>query len=66
VQLRPNDGNTLYNATCVYGILGRKADALDMLARAIKAGYAIFDWVKRDPDLAGIKDDPEFQRLTRV
>jgi non-specific serine/threonine protein kinase len=66
VQLRPNDGNTLYNATCVYGILGRKADALDMLARAIKAGYANFDWVKRDPDLAGIKDDPEFQRLTRV
>jgi tetratricopeptide (TPR) repeat protein len=66
VQLRPNDGNTLYNATCVYGILDRKADALEMLARAIKAGYANFDWVKRDPDLAGIKDDPEFQRLTRV
>jgi non-specific serine/threonine protein kinase len=65
VQLRPNDGNTLYNATCVYGILDRKADALEMLARAIKAGYANFDWVKRDPDLAGIKDDPEFQRLTR-
>jgi non-specific serine/threonine protein kinase len=66
VQLRPNDGNTLYNATCVYGILNRKADALEMLARAIKSGYANFDWVKRDPDLAGIKDDPEFQRLTRV
>ncbi len=28
VHLRPNDGNTLYNATCVYGILGRKAEAL--------------------------------------
>jgi non-specific serine/threonine protein kinase len=63
VDLRPNDGNTLYNATCVYGVLGRPEDALDMLRRALKAGYANYDWVKRDPDLALLRDNPEFQEL---
>jgi tetratricopeptide (TPR) repeat protein len=63
VQLRPDDGNTLYNATCVYGVLGRTEEALQMLQRAITAGYANVDWVRRDPDLACLKDHPEFQRL---
>jgi len=63
VRLRPDDGNTLYNATCVYGILGMKAEALETLRRAIKSGYANFDWVRRDPDLLCLKDDPEFQQL---
>jgi serine/threonine protein kinase/Tfp pilus assembly protein PilF len=63
VHLRPDDGNTLYNATCVYGILARPAEALDMLRRAIKAGYANFDWVRRDPDLTLLQADPEFRKL---
>jgi serine/threonine protein kinase/Flp pilus assembly protein TadD len=63
IQLRPDDGNTLYNATCVYGILGRKAEALETLRRAFQAGYGNYDWVKRDPDLTCIRDDPEFKQL---
>ena len=63
VHLRPEDGNTLYNAACVYGILERPADALEMLRRAIKSGYANFDWVRRDPDLTLLRDNSEFQEL---
>jgi non-specific serine/threonine protein kinase len=63
VHLRPDDGNTLYNATCVYGVLGRADEALDMLRRALKAGYANFDWVRRDPDLAILRDRPDFKQL---
>jgi serine/threonine protein kinase/Flp pilus assembly protein TadD len=66
IRLRPADGNTLYNATCVYGILGRSADALAMLRRAIEAGYANFDWVRRDPDLALLQADPEFRTLVGI
>ncbi|HYN06233.1 MAG TPA: protein kinase [Vicinamibacterales bacterium] len=63
VHLRPDDGNTLYNAACVYGVLGRSADALEMLRRAVKAGYANFDWVRRDPDLALLREDAGFKEL---
>jgi serine/threonine protein kinase/Flp pilus assembly protein TadD len=63
IRLRPGDGNTLYNATCVYGVLGRADEALKMLRRAIEAGYGNFDWVRRDPDLALLHDNPEFEKL---
>ncbi len=64
VALRPNDTNVLYNAACTYGILQRKKEALEMVRKAIAAGYANPEWTARDPDLACIRDDPEFQRLT--
>jgi len=63
VALRPNDGNILYNAACTYGILGKKADALDTLKKAIKAGYGNLNWVAKDSDLDCLHDDPEFQKL---
>ena len=63
VTLRPDDANVLYNAACTYGIMGRKAEALDMLRKALEAGYGNRDWAARDPDLACLHDDPEFRRL---
>jgi non-specific serine/threonine protein kinase len=65
VHMRPDDGNTLYNAACVLGVLGRKSETLDMLRRALAAGYANYDWVQRDPDLAIVHDDPDFKALVR-
>lgn len=63
VALRPSDSNVLYNSACTYGILQRKAEALDMIRRAKQAGYSTWDWARRDPDLTCLHDDPEFQRL---
>jgi len=63
VALRPNDGNTLYNAACTYGVLRRKADALETLKKAIKAGYGNLNWASRDADLDCLHDDPEFRQL---
>jgi non-specific serine/threonine protein kinase len=63
IALRPNDSSTLYNAACVYGLLAKKEDALAALKKAGEAGYGNWDWVVRDPDLACLRDDPEFQRL---
>jgi len=63
VALRPDDGNTLYNAACAYGILQRKEAALEMLRKAIGAGYSNVDWWANDPDLACLHDDPEFHKL---
>ena len=63
VALRPNDGNTLYNAACTYGGLNKKAEALDMLKRAIAAGYGNLNWAARDTDLECLHGDPEFRKL---
>jgi len=63
VALRPNDGNTLYNAACTYGCLKMKTEALQTLKRAIAAGYGNLNWASRDPDLNCLHDDAEFQKL---
>lgn len=63
VALRPNDGNTLYNAACTFGVLHRKPEALDMLKKAVAAGYGNLNWAARDSDLDGLHDDVEFCKL---
>jgi serine/threonine protein kinase/Flp pilus assembly protein TadD len=63
VALRPNDSLVLYNAACTYGALGRKSEAFAMLRRAKQAGYASLDWIRQDPDLFSLHDDPEFDTL---
>jgi non-specific serine/threonine protein kinase len=63
VALRPNDGNTLYNAACTYGILKSKAKALEMVKKALAAGWDNLNWAARDSDLECLHDDPEFRKL---
>ena len=63
ITLRPKDANILYNASCVYGQLQMKAEALDLLKKAKDVGFPSFDWAARDPDLACLHNDPEFQRI---
>jgi serine/threonine protein kinase/predicted Zn-dependent protease len=65
VALRPGDANVLYNAACTYGLLGNRTEALEAIRRAFGAGYGNREWAARDPDLALLRDDPEFQQLTR-
>ena len=63
VDLRPHDSNILYNAACTYGVMKRKAEALEMLRRARAAGYVNTDWIRRDPDLACLHGEPEFEKM---
>jgi tetratricopeptide (TPR) repeat protein len=61
VVLRPSDSSILYNAACVYGLFQRKQEALDLIRKAVAAGYHNLDWIARDPDLVCLHGDPEFQ-----
>ena len=63
VALRPGDANTLYNAACTYGILGKKTEALDTLKKAVAAGYGNLNWAAKDSDLICLHDVPEFRAL---
>ena len=61
--LRPDEASVLYNAACAYCRLNRKTDALDVLAKAHAAGFGDSDWARRDPDLAILHGEPEFEKL---
>jgi non-specific serine/threonine protein kinase len=63
MALRPNDAMVLYNATCVFCRMQKKAEAMAAITRASEAGYKDADWARRDPDLAPLHGDPEFERL---
>ncbi|MFZ0337271.1 MAG: protein kinase [Terracidiphilus sp.] len=63
VTLRANEASILYNAACLYCALNRRAEALDTLQKAWEAGFRDAAWVRRDPDLQMLHDDPEFNRM---
>ncbi len=63
MTLRPNEPLILYNAACTFCLMNLKAEALDALAKAWRVGYRDSDWVWRDPDLAILYDEPEFEKL---
>ncbi len=63
ITLRPNESLVLYNAACVFCQLERKSDAMAALQKAWDSGFREPDWVRRDPDLALLHGDPEFEKL---
>jgi Tfp pilus assembly protein PilF len=63
ITLRPNEATVLYNAACVFCQLGRKAEGMAALKKAWEAGFIDPDWARRDPDLALLHGEPEFEKL---
>ena len=63
LALRPNEATVLYNLACVFCFLRKKPEALETLRKAWQAGFRESDWARRDPDLALLHGDPEFDRL---
>ncbi len=63
VAMRPNDPSVLYNAACTYGLLSLKTESLEVLKRAVEAGFTDMEWISRDTDLACLRDEPEFKRI---
>ena len=63
ITLRPKEANVLYNAACVFCGLNRKSDAMDALRKAWEAGWKDPVWVRRDPDMAMLHGDPEFEQM---
>ena len=63
ITLRANEASILYNAACVYCLLKKKPEAMDALRKAWEAGSKDTVWARRDPDLALLHGDPEFERM---
>jgi serine/threonine protein kinase/Tfp pilus assembly protein PilF len=63
MTLRANEASILYNVACVYCLLKKKPEALEALRKAWEAGSKDAVWARRDPDLAMLHGDPDFERM---
>jgi len=63
IVLRPDEALVLYNAACAFCMMEKRNEALDTLHKAHAAGFGDPEWARRDPDLALLHGDPEFERL---
>ena len=63
MSLRPNDALVLYNIACTFCGLAKKEEALNALRKAWDNGFRDQEWTRRDPDLAILLDEPEFERM---
>jgi serine/threonine-protein kinase len=65
LALAPADAYILYPVAQVRLMAGEVDPALDLLARALEAGYPAED-VRRDPELAQLRSDPRFARMLQT
>jgi serine/threonine protein kinase/tetratricopeptide (TPR) repeat protein len=63
MTMRANEASILYNAACLFSLLKRKNEAMDALRKAWEAGFRDVSHVRRDPDLALLHDEPDFERM---
>jgi non-specific serine/threonine protein kinase len=63
MALRPDESTVMYNVACVFCQLGRKPEGMDALRKAWNAGFRDPSWARRDPSLALLHDEAEFQKL---
>jgi len=63
ITLRANEASILYNAACTFALLKRKPEAMETLKKAWEAGFKDSTWARRDPDLAILHGEPEFDQL---
>jgi len=53
-----------YNVACAHARAGRTDEALEWIKRAVAAGYDEIESLKQEPDFVGLRDHPEFTKLT--
>ena len=65
IKLNPKDLIIIYNAACFYALIGDKRASIDNLKIAIENGFGNYEYIKHDPDLYSLKDEPEFKALLK-
>ncbi len=52
-----------YNLACYYSLTGETNSSFEALERAVKEGFKNFEQIKTDPDLARLRQEPDFEEL---
>jgi tetratricopeptide (TPR) repeat protein len=61
--LAPDEGMVLYNVGCIYALLGKFDDAIEILEKAVKHGLTHRGWYENDSNLDPLRSMPRFQEL---
>ena len=63
IALPKMDNESPYNLACFYAICGEADKALEFLQVALSNKDTTVEWIKSDPDLELLHDDPRYQQL---
>ena len=63
VRLCPKDPIVRYNLACSYALTEQREKAVETLILAVKLGYNDFNYLRKDPDLKSLHQDPKFDAL---
>ena len=63
IQQNPKDPIIVYNAACFYALIDDKKAAIENLRKAMANGFENYDYLRHDPDLNCLKDEPDFLAL---
>lgn len=63
IDQNPNDPIIIYNASCFYALINDKTIAIENLKKAIANGFENYNYLRHDPDLNNLKEEPEFIAL---
>lgn len=61
--LDPDDSMLLYNAGCIYALLGMESEALSCIESSYEAGLTLRGWYENDCNLDSLRDHPRFMKL---
>lgn len=64
LEISGDDPMMLYNCACLHSRLGEQPRAMELLRQAVANGQLNFGWMRHDPDLIALRDNPEFVALT--
>jgi len=59
----PDTVKSIFDLGGVAAVQGRRTQALRHLRDAVEHGYSGVDWMSKDPNLAPLRGDPEFQKI---
>lgn len=65
LELSPGDSLMMYNIACFYSRLGDKQLAIKSLQDSMLAGLEDYEWIKRDADFDGIRNEPAYIELLK-
>ncbi len=56
----PTDSLMMYYGACLYSRLKENGKAVELLRMSIRNGYNNYEWIKLEPDFAGIRNEPGY------